>query len=295
MILAGGLDHNRESDLADRLGLSERHLRRLFTSQLGLTPSTLARSARVRFAQGLLVDTGLTMTDVAYAAGFGSLRHFNRVCHEAFGVAPRELRRRGSTAGQTVPDAGLELRLPYEGALDWPATTARLAARTIASVESVVELVYRRVVLVGGAPGVVELSAGGPGHLVLRAHLPRWEELVHVVARARQVARLDLDPALGPRAPGAWDAFESGVRAILDEPPRPGVEVLLDRLVRRLGRPIDGWATWGLSAAFPSPQTIAGNDLTGLGIPADAADAMRTLARAVATGRDVSRMGRVGP
>src|SRR4051794_30027150 len=94
LIMSGALDRTTEATFAARLGVSPRHLRRLFSDYIGATPDQLARSRRVHFARRLLDDTDLTVTEIAFAAGFGSVRQFNRACHEVFRGAPLELRAR---------------------------------------------------------------------------------------------------------------------------------------------------------------------------------------------------------
>src|SRR4029453_2944919 len=176
-----------------RLGVSARHLRRLFTVHLGVTPDGLARSARAHFARRLLDDTDLTITQIAYAAGFGSLRQFNRACQEIFRASPRMLRARRRKSDRLVADGGLALRLSFHGPLDWESMVAYFAAQAIPGVEHVHGSTYRRTIVMGGEPGVLELLPGGGDPLVLPAHLPHWEELIHVVDRARRIASLDFD------------------------------------------------------------------------------------------------------
>lgn len=310
LILAGTLDEGGEVDLAARLGVSARHLRRLFTTHLGVTPDGLARSARAHFARRLLDDTDLTITEIAYAVGFGSLRQFNRVCQDVFRSSPRQLRARRRVADRLVADGGLTMRLPFHGRLDWHAMVGYLADHAIPGVEQVCGATYRRTVVVGQNPGVIELSPGGEDHLILRAHLPHWEELVHIVDRARRIASLDLDPDLpeahlapdavigplvrarpGLRPPGAWDPFEAGVRTIAGHRmSRPAASALVGRLVQRFGRPVDGLAQLGLHYTFPSPEALASADLAALELPAPRAAAVRAFARAVAG--DVIRLDR---
>jgi AraC family transcriptional regulator of adaptative response / DNA-3-methyladenine glycosylase II len=236
LILDGALDRGTEVELGARLGISARHLRRLFTAHLGVTPDGLARSARVHFARRLLDDTDLTVTEIAFAAGFGSLRQLNRACREVFRESPRQMRARRRKSDRLVADGGLLLRLSYRGPLDWGSLLDYFAARAIPGVEHVERDTYRRTIVVGGDPGVLELHPGGDDHLLLLAHLPHWEELVHLAQRARRIARLDFqlevagghlggDPTMGPfvrarpglRPPGTWDPFETGVRAIIGQ------------------------------------------------------------------------------
>jgi AraC family transcriptional regulator of adaptative response / DNA-3-methyladenine glycosylase II len=302
LILGGALDRGSEADLGRRLGVSPRHLRRLFGEHLGVTPDGLARSARAHFARRLLDDTDLTVTQVAFAAGFGSLRQFNRACHEVFHASPRELRARRRVRDRLVADGGLLLRLPFAGRLDWDALVDYFAARAIPGVEHVSGRTYRRTVVVGGDPGVLEVMPGGDDHLLLRAHLPHWEELIHVVERARRIAALDFDfeepvrvlaadPLVGPllqarpglRPPGTWDPFETGVRAILGQQVSiAAANTLAGRLVQRLGTPVPGLGSLGLTHTFPSPETVASADLDGLGLTRTRKEAIRSFARAVA-------------
>jgi AraC family transcriptional regulator of adaptative response / DNA-3-methyladenine glycosylase II len=313
LVLDGALDGATEAELGARLGVSPRHLRRLFSSHLGVTPDGLARSARAHFARRLVDDTDLSMTEVALAAGFGSVRQFNRACLEIFRASPRALRAKRRRADRLIADGGLPVRLAYQGQLDWEALTAYFAARAIPGVEHVSGDVYRRTIVVDGEPGVLELYPGGDDHLVLVVHLPRWDELIHLVARARRIANLDLDldeatshlsgdPVIGPlltarpglRTPGTWDPFETGVRAIVGQQVTVAAAgTIAGRIVRRLGTPVPGLSQLGLTHAFPSATALAEADLDGLGLPRARQDAIRSFARAVAD--DVLRLdGSVG-
>jgi AraC family transcriptional regulator, regulatory protein of adaptative response / DNA-3-methyladenine glycosylase II len=302
LILDGALDGGTESQLGARLGVSARHLRRLFTAHLGVTPDGLARSARAHFARRLLDDTDLTITEIAFGSGFGSVRQLNRACRDLFRMSPRELRARRRVADRLVADGGLMLRLPFHGPLDWDALAAYFAARVIPGVEQVSGTTYRRTIVVDGDPGVLELSPGGDDHLLLRAHLPHWEELIHLVERARRLASLDFDldepsrhlapdPVIGPllrarpglRAPGTWDAFETGVRAIIGQQISiAAANTVTGRLVDRLGVPVPGLERLGLTHTFPSAEALASADLTGLGLTRGRSAAIRSFAAAVA-------------
>jgi AraC family transcriptional regulator of adaptative response / DNA-3-methyladenine glycosylase II len=304
LVLDGVLDHGSEASLADHLGVSPRHLRRLFMAHVGVTPDGLARSVRAHFARRLLDDTDLTVTEIAFAAGFGSLRQFNRACREVFRASPRELRSKRRLADRLVADGGLTLRLAFDGALDWPAMTAHLAGTAIPGVEHVGDGVYRRTIVVRGDPGVLELMPGGDDHLVLRAHLPHWRDLLHVVSRARRIAGLDSsldqpvrqlghDPVIGPlvrnrpgvRVPGTWDAFGTGVRAIVEQHTTPAAAgALLGRLVEHHGTPVGGLRQLGLTHTFPDPGILARADLAEIGLSARASATIRAFAGGVVDG-----------
>jgi len=304
LILDGALDGKTEAELAARLFVSGRHLRRLFQECLGATPDQLARSARTHFARRLLDDTDLTIADIALAAGFGSVRQLNRACRDVFRAPPRELRARRRISDRLVADGGLLLRLPFQPPLDWDAMLGYLGARAIPGVESVSDDTYRRTVVIDGDPGVLELSPGGPGHLFLRAHLPHWEGLIHIVRRARRIMNLDADaaaasdhlesdPLIGPlvrsrpgaRPPGSWDPFETAVRAIVGQLVGVGrANTFTGQIVASQGTPSPGLGPLGLTHVFPSAETLAHADLGGLGLIPERAHALNTFARAVADG-----------
>jgi AraC family transcriptional regulator of adaptative response / DNA-3-methyladenine glycosylase II len=305
LVVEGGLDGGHaEGAVAARLGLSARHLRRLFQDQVGVTPVQLARSSRAHFARRLLDDTDLSVTEIAFASGFGSLRQFNRTVHQIFRAAPRELRARRRNADRLVADGGLPLRLSFDGALDWDAMLAYMATRAIKGVEHVAGGIYRRTVSIAGDPGAIEVAMAGPGQLRLTAHLPHWNGLIHVVQQVRHLFNLDADlpaaaaalrrdPLLaasirshdGLRVPGVWDPFEVGVRAIIGQQVSvAGASTIAGRLVERAGTPVPGLTPFGLTHLFPAPGTLATADLTGIGLTKTRVNAIRSFATAVDAG-----------
>jgi AraC family transcriptional regulator of adaptative response / DNA-3-methyladenine glycosylase II len=305
LILAGGLDGRTEADLAARLGVSPRHLRRLFAKHVGATPDQLARSRRAHFARRLLDDTDLSVAAVAYAAGFGSPRQLNRACLDIFQAPPQALRARRRAADRLAADGGLAVRLPYTGPLDWPAMLAYFGARAIPGVECVAGATYRRTIVVAGDPGVLEVGPGGDdGDLVVRFHLPHWEGLIHMVDQTRRLLGLDVDggPAArhlgddptigrlltsrpGVRVPGAWAPLEIGVRAIIGQQVSvAAASTVTGRLVARHGTPVPGLGPLGLSHTFPSAATLVRADLDGLGLTGGRIAAIQAFAGAVERG-----------
>jgi AraC family transcriptional regulator of adaptative response / DNA-3-methyladenine glycosylase II len=294
-IINGVLDDGgTEVMLAARIGLSARHLRRLFLRHLGVSPDQLARSRRAHFARRLLDDTDLTVVDIAFASGFGSLRQFNRTMQEVFRASPSDLRNRRHRADRLAADGGLTLRLPVVPGYDWDAMRAFLAARLVPGVETVDGDTYRRTITMAGAPGLLEVSPGRENCLLLRAHLPYWEGLIHVVDRvglllgvecdySAGVAALGGDPVLGPlvakrtglAVPGAWNPFEVGVSAILSG--RPDRDTLLEAFVARLGTPVSGLPD-GLTHTFPDPATVTPATLAPIGVGEAEANAIAALA-----------------
>jgi AraC family transcriptional regulator, regulatory protein of adaptative response / DNA-3-methyladenine glycosylase II len=283
MILDGELNRSTEGQLARRLGVSARHLRRLFAAYAGTTPDALARAARLQTARRLLAEDDLTVLQVALAAGFGSLRQFNRSCRAAFAAAPRELR--GGADHLRRDGDWLSLRLALRGPHDFPAILHQLSMFAVPGVEAVSPTMYRRTIVASGEPGAIEISAGGEDHLVLRVLLSRWHELVPVVAGARRVAGLCFDvlaaaraladdPIIGPlvrarpgiRPAGTWDLFEAGVLGIVGQDvARSAAAAPVAKLVSRHGLPTPQFEYLGLSHTFPSPERVTHADRLEIG------------------------------
>jgi len=307
MVGEGALDTCTEAELARRLATSERHLRRLFLSEVGATPDFIARSRRAHFARRLLDETDLPMPVLASAAGFGSVRQMNRAIRQTFRFTPTELRNKRGRADRMVADGGVRLQLPYDGALTFSRTLDYLAMRAVPGVEGVDGGVYRRTVVTCGFPGVIEIAKGGAGHLDVTAHLASLASLIDVAARARRIAGLDQpagaarhlrrDPLLrglvakspGMRVPGAWDAFEVGVRIIIGQQISVrGASTIAGRIARSFGEALDGVAAFGLTHAFPPAERVAAlrlDQLRTVGLTQARAESVRAFARSCADGR----------
>jgi AraC family transcriptional regulator of adaptative response / DNA-3-methyladenine glycosylase II len=303
LIIDGVLDDDNEAELARHFAVSPRHLRRLFASHLGVTPDQLARSRRAHFARRLLDDTDLSIAEVAFASGFGSLRQFNREMRGIFRRSPHELRNRRRSSDRLATDGGLTLRLPFCAPYDWAAMVTFLAHHAIPGVESVDGGVYRRTISLDGGPGVLEVEQGGADHLLLRAHLPFWEGLIHVVERigkqfgvdrdvGEAVAQLASDPMIGElvgrrpgiRVPGAWGPFEVGVRAIIAQDcDDTETTRRIAAVVQHFGQPVSG-LSHALTHLFPGPEVLASVDLSPLAMPDSAANSLQAFAVAVACG-----------
>lgn len=301
LVLDGALDSGTEARLGARLGVSPRHLRRLFEAHLGVSPDQLARSRRAHFARRLLDDSDLSVTEIAFASGFGSVRQMNRAFLQIFRAAPTELRRRRRASDRLAADGGLPIRLAVDGPLAWNQMLGFMAQRAIPGVESVFDGVYRRTVVVDGDPGVLELLRDRDDSVLLRAHLPHWEGMVAITRRARRVFNLDADvssaqlqlgtdPLIGPliaarpglRPPGCWDAFEIGIRAIVGQQVSvKAATTVIGRIVERYGNPVPGLVPMGLSRVFPTPGQLAQAELEGVGLPTTRAAAIRRFSLAV--------------
>jgi AraC family transcriptional regulator of adaptative response / DNA-3-methyladenine glycosylase II len=304
LIGQGALDDAGVDDLAARLGVGSRHLRRLFDEHVGASPVSIARSRRAHFARRLLDETDLSVTQIAFASGFSSVRQFNRTMLEVFRYPPTGLRERRRRRDPLAGDHGLRVRLVYRPPLAWTTMARYLAARAIPGVESVDEHRYRRTIEWDGAVGTIELRPdAGDSHLVLAVDLPRLDGLIHVVEHARRIfdlgadpgvitRALDADPTLAPlvadrpglRVPGAWDPYEVAVRAVLGQQVSvPAATILAGKLVTRLGQPVTTGDT-ALTHLFPPPEVVAEADLTTIGLPAARAETVRSVAAAVAGG-----------
>jgi AraC family transcriptional regulator of adaptative response / DNA-3-methyladenine glycosylase II len=303
-IAEGALDAAGVGHLADRLGVGERHLRRLFLEHLGAPPIAVAQTHRLLSAKRLLDETDLPLSTVALAAGYGSVRRFNHVFRETWNRTPRELRqaRRGARG------KGLAFRLRYRPPFDWGALLGFLSTRSIPGVENVENGIYRRSILVAGVPGIIELSHALPkvaaSEVILEIDHPRPECLLGIVSRVRRLCDLDADPVAiasglssdvllrplvdarpGLRVPGAWDGFELGIRAILGQQISVrGASTLAGRLVERHGRPLES-ARRGLTHLFPRAEELAGADLTSIGLPKKRAETLSAFSAAVASGQ----------
>jgi AraC family transcriptional regulator of adaptative response / DNA-3-methyladenine glycosylase II len=307
LIAAGALDEEGDvAALACRLGVGERHLRRLFRRHLGASPIAVAQTRRLLFAKTLIDETKLPMAAVAAAAGYGSVRRFNTAVRRGYGRAPLALRR---TRGAGAPDAGIALRLAFRPPYDWPALLAFLGARAIPGIETVVGTRYLRTFAVGTARGIVEVEpVAGADHLLARIRGSAGTDLAVIVSRLRHVFDLGADPATiaaqlsrdpllaglvaarpGLRVPGAWDGFELAVRAILGQQVTVAAATgLAGRLVAAYGEPLGADANGASDAraelhlVFPRPERLADADLARLGLPRARAAALASLAAAVA-------------
>jgi AraC family transcriptional regulator of adaptative response / DNA-3-methyladenine glycosylase II len=266
----GALDEGSVADLAGRVGVGERQLRRLFARHLGASPLAVAQTRRVLFASALIAETRLSMTEIALAAGFGSVRRFHATFQQLHRRPPRELRRR---QGKDRPAAaGLTLLLPYAAPYDWEGTLAVLASRARPGVEIIEgQARYRRTISLGGQTGTVRV-VHCPERRGLEATIqfPAVTALAAIVTRLRRVFDLGADPAAigahlsqdprlrplvaarpGLRVPGDWDS-PPDPDIFSDHEPLP---TLIDARGRRLFgaellREAEAWRPWRAYAAL---------------------------------------------
>jgi AraC family transcriptional regulator, regulatory protein of adaptative response / DNA-3-methyladenine glycosylase II len=297
--------------LASRVGVGERQLRRLFQQHLGATPIAVAQSRRVLLAKQLIHETRLPMTEIAMAAGFGSLRRFNDTFQALFRRPPTALRRSGGSDVSAGPDGEISLLLRYRPPYDWPAMLGFLHTRAITGVESVTGDTYRRTIGLAGQQGTVTVRPAPGNALNATVRFPKLSALPQIIARLRRVfdlaadpdaiaLQLVKDPTLAPlvaarpglRVPGAWDGFELAVRAVLGQQITvPGAIRLAGALVARFGEKLrdpDG----ALTHVFPDPAVLAGVDPATMGMPRSRGVALLAVAAAVVADPHIFAAGR---
>ena len=313
LIAEGALDAAAVDALAERLGVGERQLRRLFKQHLGASPIAVAQTRRVLFAKQLIVETTLPMTEIALASGFGSVRRFNATFQALYDRPPRDLRRVRAQDGERSAAAGVTLVLPYKPPYDWDAMIGFLGARAIAGVERIDGVArYSRTIALDGAQGVITVEPQGGGRgLRVGIRFPRVATLARIVARVRRVFDLGTDPVAigehlstdrtlaplvarrpGLRVPGAWDGFEIAVRAVLGQQITVGAAAkLAAKLVAACGTPLRTDLGADLTHVFPSPERLAAADLRAIGMPGARAAALTSLGGAAAADANLFSAG----
>lgn len=299
LIELGAMDDDDVDALAGRLGVGERHLRRLFRQHIGASPVSIAQTRRVLLAKQLIHETRMPMIEVAFAAGFGSVRRFNETFRALYGRPPGDLRRENRSEARTHRPGQVELLLRYHPPYDWQAMLGFLRARAIRGVEVVTADRYLRSVQLDGLQGTIAVQPGEGNALRAMVRFSRLSALPSIIARLRRVfdlsadplaisAHLARDPVLarltkirpGLRVPGSWDGFELAIRAVLGQQISvAAAAALAGRLVTaygtRLKEPMDG-----LTHVFPKPADLARANLGRLGVPRSRAATLSAVAAA---------------
>ncbi|MEN3366632.1 MAG: AraC family transcriptional regulator [Burkholderiales bacterium] len=305
-IAAGALNDGDVERLATEVGLSSRQLRRVLLQHFGVTPVELAQTQRLLFAKKLLQETDLSMADIAYAAGFGSVRRFNALFAQRYGIAPNAIRRAATKAETGAPDA-LTLRLAYRPPFHWERIVRYLSGRAVPGVEAAVAGTYLRSVRIGDAVGWIRVTHLAAKHqLELEVATSLATALMPLLARVRGQFDLDANPAVieahlrqdpmllahidsmpGLRVPGAFDPFELAVRAVLGQQVSvAGATTLSGRLVARFGESVETPFA-EITHYITHAQEIAAADATEIariGIPATRAQTIQGLAQFAADG-----------
>lgn len=310
----GLLEEDGVADIAARLGVTDRHLRRVFETAYGVSPAQYRQTQRLLLAKRLLADTRLPVTQVAYASGFRSLRRFNAALAAQYSLTPTAIRK---DQARDVASRDLVLELAFRPPLDWPRLLAFLARRSIRGVEEVRDAAYLRTVALPvpaqrgdgertadakTATGWIEVThARERGTLRVTVSSGLARVLPAVAARVRRLFDLAADPvaiaarlgelatgAPGMRVPGAFDGFEVAVRAILGQQVSvAAATTLAGRFAAAFGTPATTPHA-ALTHAFPAPARIAAarwQEIAALGIVGARAQALVALAREVASSR----------
>jgi AraC family transcriptional regulator of adaptative response / DNA-3-methyladenine glycosylase II len=298
-IESGALNGRSVTDLAAELGVSARHLRRALEREYGVSPSELAQTCRLLLAKRLLADTSLSVTRIAFASGFQSLRRFNAAFREQYRMSPTTLRRK--PVRRDALDEGLRLTLAYRPPFDWSGLLEMLERRALPGVESISQARYTRTVRMDGQAGLISV-ANANGHLVVDIASSLVPALMPLLPRLRRLFDLDAEPLMiddhlartglaelvrerpGVRLPGVLDPFEAVLSVLgrLGESPS-----LLRGIIETLGEPfVSGDAELTrltpdaarVAAAGAAPLVEAGMDVT-------AARALVNVALAMSSGR----------
>ncbi len=290
LIDAGFLNDQSVGAMAERLHLSSRQLNRVFSAEVGATPASLARAHRVQLAKRLIDSGGMSLASVAMQAGYGSVRRFNDEIKATFGRPPSALRRHRPRVSGEPLELRLAVRQPYNA--QW--VFGFLAKRALAGIEVVDGLRYRRRLAdADGAPVWLEVRWQDDG-LVAAIPVELQSDMSGLLQRLRRVFDLDADsyavdghlgedPMLGRwvreapglRVPGAWDGFETAVRAVL------GQQVSVARATTLAGALIERYG----AGAFPTPSALARANPAEIGMPGKRGSAISLLAREVLADR----------
>jgi len=306
LISDGTLDEGDVEALAARVGVSARHLSRLFMQHLGTRPIAVAQTRRLHFAKQLISDTDLPMSQVALISGFQSIRRFNDMIHKVYQRSPSELRRLAEADKPRLSTEEYLFQLAYRPPYDWESLMAFLSARATPGVESVLDGRYFRSIRLNQHSGTIEVGrVAGKHALQVRIRFPDPAHLLTIITRLRSMFDLAADPEVvskhlahdpllaplvgrfpGLRLPGAWDGFEMTVRTILGQQIRvQAATMLAGRLAEQFGVPLGVMASHGLTYTFPEAANLAAAEIHGL--PESRKRAIQSLARAVISGRIV--------
>uniref|UniRef100_A0AAU2VFL9 Probable bifunctional transcriptional activator/DNA repair enzyme AlkA n=2 Tax=Streptomyces TaxID=1883 RepID=A0AAU2VFL9_9ACTN len=302
LIRDGVVDREGVPGLAARLGYSARQIERQLLAELGAGPLALARAQRAQTARLLIETTPLPMAEVAFAAGFSSIRTFNDTVREVFALAPTELRARAARGIARQTPGAITLRLPFRAPLTPDNLFGHLAATGVPGVEEWRDGAFRRTLSLPYGHGIAELTPQ-PEHIGCVLHLTDLRDLTIAISRCRWMLDLDADPvavddrlrtdpllaplvdkAPGRRVPRTVDAAEFAVRAVLGQQvSTAAARTHAARLVVAHGQPVDD-PTGGLTHLFPTPAQLAEIDPETLALPRSRRLTLTTLVAALADG-----------
>jgi AraC family transcriptional regulator of adaptative response / DNA-3-methyladenine glycosylase II len=302
LIADGVVDRDGVPGLAARLGYSTRQIQRQLLAEVGAGPLALARAQRAQTARLLIETSALPMGDVAFAAGFSSIRTFNDTVREVYALSPTELRRRSAGGRSATTPGVLSLRLPFRAPLCPDNLFGHLAATAVPGVEEWRDGAYRRTLRLPHGPGVVSLRPL-PDHIACQLTLTDLRDLSTAINRCRRLLDLDADPLAvddllrddpllaplvakspGRRVPRTVDAPEFAVRAVIGQQvSTAAARTHAGRLVIAYGEPVTD-PGGGLTHLFPSPGALAALDANVLAFPQARRTTIARLIAALADG-----------
>ena len=308
LIARGSLDGSSVDELAALLSMGPRQLSRLFPHYVGASPIAVAQTQRLHFAKKLLDETNLPLSEVCFAADFGSVRRLNAVFQSTYARSPKKLRK-GMRGAKQAKGEGICVRLSYRPPLDWKSMLAYLEYRKIPGVEYIdlEQDTYYRTIAIDECVGDICAQFSETEHSVmLQINFPDTRHLYHIVEKVRLLFDLKADseeierflrndPLLkkvvkknpGTRVTGCWDGLEVTVRAILGQQVTvKAATTLAGRVAERYGENYKGTSAY-LTRVFPSAEKLANADLSGMGIVGQRISAIKTIAAKIATGEIV--------
>lgn len=282
LIDGGELQHSSLADLAERLGVSDRYLRQLFERYLGLPPKRYAQFQQLMFAKQLLHTSSMSMTNIAFASGFNSVRRFNDAFQQHLALTPSQIRRKSGTSLKTN-----SIELPFRGQLNWTFMLAFYAKRAIVGIETISDTHYARQIKINGVAAWFQITKKSDHALMMEFELEDMSQLRALVSQVRRMLDLDADTGVieqhldhiapqlvvqkGIRIPGTWSVWEAGVRAILGQQVSVTAAIgQLNLLVQTLCGERMGY--------FPEAHQIAQADLSFLRMPQSRKDTLQRFA-----------------
>jgi AraC family transcriptional regulator, regulatory protein of adaptative response / DNA-3-methyladenine glycosylase II len=303
LIADGVMDDGGVPALAGRLGYSVRQVERQLLAELGAGPLALARAQRAQTARLLIETTSLPMGDVAFAAGFSSIRTFNDTVREVFALSPSQLRERTGNGRADAAAGTLSLRLPFRTPLQPDSLFGHLVATAVPGVEEWRDGAYRRTLRLPHGHGIVALRPT-PDHVSCQLTLADLRDLASAISRCRRLLDLDADPqavadlltaddvlaplvrkAPGRRVPRTVDAAEFALRAVLGQQiSTAAARTHAGRLAATHGE-LASDPAGGLSRLFPDVAVLAAADPSDLAMPRSRRESFAALAAALADGK----------
>jgi len=294
LIQEGALNQGSVASLCARLGIGERYLRKLFQREMGISPQELALNQRLLFAKKLLAETDLSVTDVAYAAGFNSIRRFNSAIREHFRLKPGQLRRHSKTPARGARD--IVLKLGYRPPYDWTGVLGFFRRHAVSGVEQVSATHYYRIVELAGENGEIQVSHDPAGNAVqLGLKLSEPGQIMPLVSRIRRMFDLDANPQVishslcrdrwlsplieafpGIRSPGYGSLYEAAFRAIVGQQVSTSAARTVCAKIAAAG------AAERAHFPFPSAEAVPGLDDNNFAMPGRRRESLRLMCRAFA-------------